>query len=410
MTSFDLRRIVAEELARAERSLDAFAVATDRTAFDPVIPGFAVRLRASGRRTYVVQTKIAGRMRTVTIGRAEIIPEGVARDVARRIVLRVDVGLDPAEHRHKVRHAPVYEAFLEQYWRGSSPNWKPSTQKAALHYRRNISGFIDHARKVCAVNGGTGRTVMFDERHPALPETQGRNLFATVAMVDAAPHLLPLPDLSSLEARAELAPTPAQQASHRADLELAREWWRADLRWLRSELEPLLMPAVFHLDGRSCTLLSDSVAWSILSPIVDMPESYCARSRGNPVSVPFRMVDEARQRAAETFALRSSAWCSAESGRLRPAIEERIGQIEVELDDLLAVREADVEKQSAGPAPLGEQARTGRIAAAQRAVRMIEEAGQARLEWLRAIAANPEPLAASILGEVLFRPVSASAG
>ena len=269
-----------------------------------------------------------------------------------------------------------------------------------------ISGFIDHARKVCTVIGGTGRTVMFDERHPALPQTQGRNLFATVAMVDAAPHLLPLPDLSSLEARAELAPTPAQQASHRADLELVREWWRADLRWLRSELAPLLVPAVFHLDGRSCTLLPDSVAWSILSPIVDLPDSYCARSRGNPVSVPVRMVDEARRRAAETFALRSSAWCRAEAGRLGSAIEERIGQVDVELDDLLAVREADVEKQSAGPAPLGEQARTGRIAAAQRAVRMIEEAGQARVAWLRAIAANPQPSAASILGEVLFRPVS----
>lgn len=36
MTSFDLRRIVAEELARAERSLDAFDVRKDRIKFDPV--------------------------------------------------------------------------------------------------------------------------------------------------------------------------------------------------------------------------------------------------------------------------------------------------------------------------------------------------------------------------------------
>ena len=138
MTSFDLRRIVAEELARVERLLDAFDVRKDRTAFDPVIPGFAIRQRASGRRTYVVQTRIAGRIRTVTIGRAEIIPEGVARDVARRVILRIDVGLDPAEDRHRVRQAPVYEAFLEQYWRSASPGWKPSTQRAAQQYRRHI--------------------------------------------------------------------------------------------------------------------------------------------------------------------------------------------------------------------------------------------------------------------------------
>ena len=164
MTSLDLRLIVAEELARAEQSLDAFGVGTDRTAFDPVIPGFAVRHRTSGRRSYVVQTKIAGRMRTVTIGRAEIIPEAVARDVARRIVLRVDVGLDPAEDRHKVRHAPVYEAFLEQYWRSASPNWKPSTQRAAQHYRRNIlesafpGRFLDEIEHADAVRWHAGVT------------------------------------------------------------------------------------------------------------------------------------------------------------------------------------------------------------------------------------------------------------
>jgi len=80
-------------------------------------------------------------------------------------------------------------------------------------------------------------------------------------------------------------------------------------------------------------------------------------------------------------------------------VEERIGQIEVELDDLLAVREADVEKESTGPAPLGEQVRTARVAAAQRAVRMIEEAGEARVSWLRAIAASVDVPTAAILGE-----------
>ena len=164
MTSFDLRRIVAEELARAERSLDSFGVGTDRTAFDPVIPGFAVRHRASGRRSYVVQTKIAGRMRTVTIGKAKIIPEAVARDVARRIVLRVDVGLDPSEERHRVRHAPVYETFLERYWRNASPNWKSSTQRAALHYRQKIlesafpGRFLDEIEHADAVRWHAGVT------------------------------------------------------------------------------------------------------------------------------------------------------------------------------------------------------------------------------------------------------------
>lgn len=272
-----------------------------------------------------------------------------------------------------------------------------------------ITGLIHHAKKICKVTGGVGRTVMFDERHAVLADTQGKNLFATVAMIDLAQDLLPNPNLTTLELRIELAPTTVQQAALRADVELVREWWRADRRWLRSELPPLLIPTVLHIEGRTCKPLPKSVAWSVLSPIADLPDSYCARSRGNPVNVSALMIDEARRCAGETFATESNSLCSKQVGRLRPAIDERISQVEVELDDLIAVREADVAKRSAEQTSLGEQVRTGRIAAAQRAVAMVEEAGRARLEWLRGIASDGVAPGITVLGEVLFRPVSASA-
>jgi ATP-dependent helicase HepA len=272
-----------------------------------------------------------------------------------------------------------------------------------------ITGLIHHAKKICKVTGGVGRTVMFDERHAVLAVTQGKNLFATVAMIDLAQDLLPNPNLTALELRIELAPTTVQQAALRADVELVREWWRADRRWLRSELPPLLIPTVLHIEGRTCKPLPESVAWSALSPIANVQDSYCARSRGNPVNVSALMIDEARRCAGETFATESNALCSKQVGRLRLAIDERISQVEVELDDLIAVREADVAKRSAEQTSLGEQVRTGRIAAAQRAVAMIEEAGRARLEWLRGIASDGVAPEITVLGEVLFRPVSASA-
>ena len=43
---------------------------------------------------------------------------------------RVFVGNDPAETRKRVRAAPTWPVFLDEYWLAASPGWKPSTRKS----------------------------------------------------------------------------------------------------------------------------------------------------------------------------------------------------------------------------------------------------------------------------------------
>lgn len=143
MTALSLRQIVAQELARI--GLEAISRPPERarsTVFITALPGFGVRSYPSGRRVYIVQRRITGRMRTVTIGNAAVMTEAVARDVASRILLRCQVGGNPADARAAVRSAPAFSAFLDEYWRRMSRQWKPRTIETHDGYRRL---HLDHA-------------------------------------------------------------------------------------------------------------------------------------------------------------------------------------------------------------------------------------------------------------------------
>ena len=102
----------------------------------PGAHGIGVRRYASGRSVYVVQTRMNGAPRLVTIGPASVITETQAITVARRVLAHALVGNNPAETRKRVRAAPRWPDFIEQYWRAASPRWKPSTRKAHDIYRR----------------------------------------------------------------------------------------------------------------------------------------------------------------------------------------------------------------------------------------------------------------------------------
>jgi hypothetical protein len=78
--------------------------------------GFGTRCYASGHKTYVVQAAMGGRTRTVTIADCRVITEANARGIARRVLLRVQTGENPAEARVKTKAVPVFAKFLDRYW------------------------------------------------------------------------------------------------------------------------------------------------------------------------------------------------------------------------------------------------------------------------------------------------------
>jgi integrase len=145
MTALTLKRIVADALAEVGVASALFSIPRGRprtTVWLGIERGFGVRHYASGRRVYIVQTRMGGRVRTITIGPVSIITLHQATQVARRVLAYAEVGLNPAAERERVRGAPRFDDFLEEYWRRCAVTWKPSTLRTQCHYR---SSYLDNA-------------------------------------------------------------------------------------------------------------------------------------------------------------------------------------------------------------------------------------------------------------------------
>src|SRR5215470_2364607 len=67
--------------------------------FDDDMPGFGLRLRAGGSRTFIVQYALGGRQRRMTIGTPKILDAAKARQTARNLLAKVRLGHDPAVER-----------------------------------------------------------------------------------------------------------------------------------------------------------------------------------------------------------------------------------------------------------------------------------------------------------------------
>ena len=127
-----------------KRAVDALkAGSADTVYWDGELTGFGVRVRKSGRKNYVVQTRVAGKLRWFTIGQHGPITLEQARAAALEILALAKKGIDPRDGDAKRAAEPVMadlgKRFLEDY---VPVHCKPST---AEEYRRSVTLFIDPA-------------------------------------------------------------------------------------------------------------------------------------------------------------------------------------------------------------------------------------------------------------------------
>lgn len=145
MTALVLQKIVNQALAEVGISFQypyQYQTRARSTTWFAHERGFGLRHYATGREVYIVQTRMAGRLRTVTIAPTTIITQHQALTVARRVIAYAQVGHDPATDRARIRSAPRFDDFLDEYWRRRSPQWKASTLATHGVYRRL---YLDHA-------------------------------------------------------------------------------------------------------------------------------------------------------------------------------------------------------------------------------------------------------------------------
>ena len=147
--------------AISKRTVDALSPG-DRDAlyWDTTLPGFGVRVYASGRKTYVVQCRGPSGSRRVTIGRHGKVTPEQARKQAAVVIDRIKQGEDPvpAPPAPEPTVADLAKRFMDAYVK---INCKPSS---AVHYRRTLDNHILPALGTMAV-GGVERTHVAQLHH-----------------------------------------------------------------------------------------------------------------------------------------------------------------------------------------------------------------------------------------------------
>lgn len=85
--------------------------------FDEALPGFGLRLRAGGKRTWIAQYRLGKKQRRLTLGTTETIDADEARKRAKNALSKVHLGIDPQTEKIEARSqaSVTLAAVVEDY-------------------------------------------------------------------------------------------------------------------------------------------------------------------------------------------------------------------------------------------------------------------------------------------------------
>jgi integrase len=109
---------------------------SDHFEWDDELPGFGIRLRASGTRTWIVQYRVNGRTRRESLGDARKIDLNAARAAAKKKFAKVVLGADPAAEKAEARAkaAVTFGPLADQYLVLKKPTVRKNTYVADKRY------------------------------------------------------------------------------------------------------------------------------------------------------------------------------------------------------------------------------------------------------------------------------------
>jgi integrase len=113
----------------------------ERLEFDDLLPGFGIRLRAGGKRTWVVQFRVGTKQRRMTIGTPQTLDAAEARRRAREALSKVHLGQDPQAQKAEAQGLArlTLGSVVELYLPYAASQLKPrSYTEVERHLRRHM--------------------------------------------------------------------------------------------------------------------------------------------------------------------------------------------------------------------------------------------------------------------------------
>jgi integrase len=98
---------------------------SEHVVFDEDLPGFGLRIRASGARSWVYQCKIGRRNRRVTLGNAAVLAPATARATAEQMHAKARLGIDPGQAKIDSRTQASVSEALRTYLAYQRTHLKP---------------------------------------------------------------------------------------------------------------------------------------------------------------------------------------------------------------------------------------------------------------------------------------------
>lgn len=119
---------------------------------DADLPGFGVRVMASGAKSFFVRYRVGGgrgaQMRRLTIGRTETLTPEKARDAARSILARVRLGEDPAGDKADRRSAHTVSELIDEWLAGPGTRDRRGKVRSASHVSCDRGRLNHHVKAV----------------------------------------------------------------------------------------------------------------------------------------------------------------------------------------------------------------------------------------------------------------------
>ncbi len=102
----------------------------DHIEFDDDIPGFGVRLREGGSRTWIYQYRIGSKQRRMVLGSAKSVPLALARENASKLEAKIRLGGDPAMDKQTARRDAdnTFGALVGRYLEERKSEWRPRSE------------------------------------------------------------------------------------------------------------------------------------------------------------------------------------------------------------------------------------------------------------------------------------------